>query len=99
MPEKPRIDPHAPLVWTNALMFAMTFAAAAILVPWYGLTHGFSTADWSVFAFFLIANGMAVTAGVPPEDPASLSPEEQARRRALLYNQRARPAPSEAAGT
>jgi len=40
-----------------------------------------------------VIKGLAVTAGVPPEDPASLSPEEQARRRALLYNQRARPAP------
>jgi GST-like protein len=41
-----------------------------------------------------VDKGMAVTAGVPVEDPASLSPEEQARRRALLYNQRARPAPA-----
>jgi GST-like protein len=40
-----------------------------------------------------VEKGMAVTAGVPPEDPASLSPEEQDRRRKLLYNQRARPAP------
>ena len=41
-----------------------------------------------------VQRGMAVTAGLPVEDPASLSPEEQARRRALLYNQRARPAPN-----
>jgi GSH-dependent disulfide-bond oxidoreductase len=34
-----------------------------------------------------------VTAG-PPEDPDSLSPEEQEGRRKLLYNQRARPAPA-----
>jgi len=40
-----------------------------------------------------VEKGMAVTAGVPPEDPAGLSPEEQDRRRKLLYNQRARPAP------
>ena len=39
-----------------------------------------------------VQTGMAVTAG-PPEDPAGVTPEEQARRRALLYNQRARPAP------
>jgi stearoyl-CoA desaturase (delta-9 desaturase) len=56
-------EPRAPLIWTNALMFALTFAAAAILVPWYGLTHGFSTADWGVFVFFLGANGIAITAG------------------------------------
>jgi GST-like protein len=39
-----------------------------------------------------VIKGMAVTCG-PTEDPASLPPEEQARRRKLLYNQRARPAP------
>ncbi|MFN3523600.1 MAG: glutathione S-transferase N-terminal domain-containing protein [Phenylobacterium sp.] len=41
-----------------------------------------------------VQRGMAVAAG-PAEDPASLTPEEQARRRKLLYNQRARPAPAE----
>jgi len=39
-----------------------------------------------------VQRGLAVTAG-PAEDPATLTPEEQARRAALLYNQRARPAP------
>ncbi|HEY1880694.1 MAG TPA: glutathione binding-like protein [Caulobacteraceae bacterium] len=39
-----------------------------------------------------VQKGLAVTAG-PPIDPASLSPEDQARIRKLLYNQRARPAP------
>ena len=41
-----------------------------------------------------VQRGMAVTAGVPVEDPAALPPEEQERRRKLLYNQRARPAPA-----
>jgi len=40
-----------------------------------------------------VQRGMAVTAG-PAEDPASLSSEEQERRRKILYNQRARPAPA-----
>nr|WP_047168153.1 glutathione binding-like protein [Sphingomonas sp. Y57] len=39
-----------------------------------------------------VQRGLAVTAG-PPEDPASLSPEELERRRGILFNQRARPAP------
>ena len=56
-------EPHAPILWANLLMFALTFAAAVVLVPWYGLTHGFSTADWVVFVIFLVANGMAITAG------------------------------------
>jgi GST-like protein len=40
-----------------------------------------------------VQRGMAVTAG-PAEDPATLPAEEQARRRKILYNQRARPAPT-----
>jgi GST-like protein len=40
-----------------------------------------------------VQRGLAVTAG-EPEDPASLSPEEQERRRGILFNQRARPAPA-----
>ena len=63
MSAPPRSEQRPPLIWTNALMFALTLVAAAITVPWYGLTHGYSTADWVVFAFFLIANGMAITAG------------------------------------
>ena len=39
-----------------------------------------------------VQRGLAVGAGLSV-DPASLSPEEQARRTKLLYNQRARPAP------
>jgi GST-like protein len=40
-----------------------------------------------------VQRGLAVTAGAP-EDPASVTPEEQERRRRILYNQRARPAPA-----
>ncbi len=40
-----------------------------------------------------VRRGLAVTAG-EPEDPASVSPEEQERRWKILYNQRARPAPA-----
>jgi len=58
-----RSEPRPPLIWINALMFALTATAAAILVPWYGVTRGFTTADWGVFAFFLVANGMAITGG------------------------------------
>ncbi len=40
-----------------------------------------------------VQRGLAVIAGAP-EDPASVTPEEQERRRGILYNQRARPAPA-----
>jgi GST-like protein len=39
-----------------------------------------------------VQRGLAVGADLPG-DPAALTPEEQARRAKLLYNQRARPAP------
>lgn len=40
-----------------------------------------------------VQRGLAVTAG-EPEDPANVTPDEQARRRSILFNQRARPAPA-----
>lgn len=40
-----------------------------------------------------VQRGMAVSVD-PGEDPKSITPEEQERRRKLLYNQRARPAPA-----
>jgi len=40
-----------------------------------------------------VQRGLAVPAG-EPEDPASVTPEEQERRRGILFNQRARPAPA-----
>jgi GST-like protein len=40
-----------------------------------------------------VQRGTAVTVG-EIEDPATITPEEQERRRKLLYNQRARPAPA-----
>ena len=52
-----------PVIWANTLMFAITFAAAAVLVPWYGLTHGFSLAEWICAVLLAGANGMAITGG------------------------------------
>jgi stearoyl-CoA desaturase (Delta-9 desaturase) len=56
-------ESQAPFIWTNAMVFLLTFVAAAVVVPWYGLRYGFSAADWGVFVFFLVANGMAITGG------------------------------------
>jgi stearoyl-CoA desaturase (Delta-9 desaturase) len=61
-------QPHAfedkpPINWPTTLMFILTPLAAAVLVPWYGIVHGFSAASWGVFVFFIFACGMSVTAG------------------------------------
>jgi stearoyl-CoA desaturase (delta-9 desaturase) len=52
-----------PINWVTTAMFSLTFAAALTVVPWYGFTHGFSTAAW-VWCFLLLgANGMSITGG------------------------------------
>jgi stearoyl-CoA desaturase (delta-9 desaturase) len=44
-------------------MFVLTLAAAVVVVPWYGFTHGYSSAAWVWFFVLLYANGLAVTTG------------------------------------
>ena len=61
-PTTPR-EESAPRLWTTTLLFSITLLAALVLVPWYGLTHGFSTGSWVCYAFFLIANGVSITGG------------------------------------
>ena len=60
---QPAIEEKPPINWPTTLMFIVTPVAAAVLVPWYGIVHGFSAGSWGVFAFFLVACGMSVTAG------------------------------------
>ncbi len=53
----------APPIWTNIILFSLTFLAAAVLVPWYGIVHGYSTAAWVLLGVFLTANELSITAG------------------------------------
>lgn len=52
-----------PAIWTNIVLFSLTAAAALILVPWYGLMHGFSTHAWVLMGALLAANELSITAG------------------------------------
>ena len=63
MPQPHALEAKPPINWPTTLMFILTPLAAAVLVPWYGIVHGFSAGSWGVFAFFLVACGMSVTAG------------------------------------
>ncbi|MGH8140121.1 MAG: acyl-CoA desaturase [Steroidobacteraceae bacterium] len=54
---------RAPRIWSTTLMFSLTFLAALLLVPWYGLRHGYSAGAWGFFVLFLYANGMSITGG------------------------------------
>ncbi len=56
-------DPSPPRNWATILMFAATFGVSAIVVPWYGIVHGYHAAAWIWFAVFLFANGFAITCG------------------------------------
>ena len=53
----------APINWAPTLVFLLTFLAAVILVPYWGLKHGFSAGAWVFFILFTGANGMAITGG------------------------------------
>ena len=52
-----------PLIVTNVLVFTLTLAAALVLVPWRGLTHGYTGIEWALCAALLVANGMSITGG------------------------------------
>jgi len=63
MPEPQTSPGKPPLLALNALIFTLTLAAALVLVPWRGLTHGFGAGPWAICALFLVANGMSITGG------------------------------------
>ena len=52
-----------PLVWTNVLVFTLTMLGATVLVPWYGIVHGYGLAAWVSFVALLCLNELSVTAG------------------------------------
>ncbi|MFK7914850.1 MAG: acyl-CoA desaturase [Pseudomonadales bacterium] len=54
---------NAPFLWLQALVFTLTFAIAAIGVPWYAMAVGF---EWSAivgFVLFAGISGISITAG------------------------------------
>ena len=56
-------NPRPRLIWTTTLMFGLTALAAVTLVPWYGLTHGYSASAWGACALFMVFANMSITAG------------------------------------
>jgi len=49
--------------WPVTLTLGLTFVAALIAVPWYGLTAGFSGWAWFFFAVLMIATGVGIGSG------------------------------------
>jgi stearoyl-CoA desaturase (delta-9 desaturase) len=60
---KPVQSESVPLNWITTAMFGLTFAVAAVVVPWYGFGHGYNAATWIWFVVLVGANGMAITCG------------------------------------
>lgn len=51
------------LIWINVWMFTLTLLGCVTVVPWYGITHGYSTAAWVSFVAFLAFCGFSITGG------------------------------------
>ncbi|ABV85491.1 Stearoyl-CoA 9-desaturase [Shewanella pealeana ATCC 700345] len=52
-----------PIIWMNVALFSITFACAAIFVPWYGIAHGFDVIEWIAFVVLAFASGLSITGG------------------------------------
>lgn len=52
-----------PIIWTNVLLFSITFLIAAIAVPWYAIAVGFSWSEIIATVLCLGYCGMSITAG------------------------------------
>lgn len=52
-----------PINWTVAGFFILTNLTVLTVIPWYGLTHGFTGSAWALAGFFWLLNGVGITAG------------------------------------
>ena len=53
----------APINWVTMTVFTATPLATLVLVPWYGIAHGFGPGAWLAFAALMMATGLSITAG------------------------------------
>lgn len=53
----------APINWPVAVVFGLTFLVAVTVVPWYGITYGYSGWAWVFFAIFMVTNGVGIGSG------------------------------------
>lgn len=52
-----------PLLKVQSILFAVTFAIAAIGVPWYQIAVGFDATAWIAFVIYAGLTGISITAG------------------------------------
>jgi len=53
----------APINWLPASILIATPLAALTVIPWYAMSHDFSTAAWVLMVVYLYINGLGITAG------------------------------------
>ena len=53
----------APINWIPAAILIATPLAAAVITPWYLMTHQVSAPVWGVFGAFMVWTGISITAG------------------------------------
>ncbi|HSQ69206.1 MAG TPA: fatty acid desaturase [Steroidobacteraceae bacterium] len=53
----------APINWVTTTVFTATPIATLVLVPWYGIVHGYGLGAWLAFAALMMATGLSITAG------------------------------------
>ncbi|NND69120.1 MAG: acyl-CoA desaturase [Halioglobus sp.] len=56
-------DKKPPLTWINVVIFLGFPLAALVLVPWWGITHGYDAFQWLWAVAFLYLNGLSITGG------------------------------------
>jgi len=56
-------EERAPWNWPVTATLGLSFLAAITVVPWYGITQGFSGWAWLFFGVFLILNGIGIGSG------------------------------------
>ena len=61
--DTPTTTEHAPINWTNLILFTVTPALAITLVPAYGWLVGYDAFEWIMFVLLMGVSGMSITAG------------------------------------
>ncbi len=54
---------RAPINWPAAIILLSTPLVAAIAIPWYAFSQGFTAAAWISFVVLWFMNGLSITAG------------------------------------
>ncbi len=55
--------PDPPIIFTNTLLFSLSGIVALIVVPWYGVSHGYDLWQWASFLLLFCLSGLSITAG------------------------------------